>query len=175
MKTSSQAVAAGPALGFIASVAFFSAVASAPASACSCQGPSFWERAQSARVIVLAEVARHTRPLPSGTRGGKPRFVGMEVAIKEVLRGKEDRQTIEFLGGECRMCAVDIDAFPVGTFWAFIVDGPETLDWCDGRWLPVLGDGPPLRDGMQAKAVSVEFLRDKLKRAARSTGRRTWR
>jgi len=104
--------------------------------ACSCvwAGP-FTKVALRADLVVLGEVRSYNRH-------------GMDVAVLEVLRGKEERPVIRVWGDTGALCRPYVAGFPRGTRWIFAVQrsrGPEAagdyaISVCGEYWLEARGD-----------------------------------
>jgi hypothetical protein len=98
---------------------------------CGCAGPNFWQIERDAKIIVYATVVQH---VDHGTR--EAQRVDFVVRVDEVLRGKSPGATIAFQGGAVGVtdCIARADGFPLGSRWAFILDGGAVLHSCSGRF-----------------------------------------
>jgi len=106
------------------------------ALACSCMwaGP-FTRVALRTDLVLLAEVLHYHRH-------------GMDVAVLDVLKGREERRVIRVWGDTGALCRPYVAGFPRGTRWIFAVQrarGPEAVDdyaisVCGEYWLEARGD-----------------------------------
>jgi hypothetical protein len=127
-------------------------LAPAVALACSClwAGP-FTKVALRADLVVLGEVRSYHRH-------------GMDVAVLEVLRGKEDRRVIRVWGDTGILCRPYVTGFPRGTRWVFAVKrsrGPEAagdyvISVCGEYWVEARGEEAVGRITMAQYAESTE-------------------
>ena len=105
------------------------------ASACTCSwaGP-FTRVALGADLVVLAEVRAYHRH-------------GMDVTVRQVLRGTDPRPVIRIWGDTGALCRPYVRAFPIGTRWIFAVhrsrnagEGDYAISGCGEYWLEARGD-----------------------------------
>jgi hypothetical protein len=135
--------------------AMLAAALAAPGVALACRcvwaGP-FTKVALATELVVLADVRSYERH-------------GMDVAVIEVLKGKEDRRTIRVWGDDGALCRPYVATFPRGTRWIFSlqrepVSGDYAISGCGAFWLAVKGDqavGRVIATGRGASTESVQL------------------
>lgn len=105
------------------------------ALACRClwAGP-FTKVALGTDLVVLAEVRSYDRN-------------SMEVAVIEILKGKEERRALRIWGDNGALCRPYVTLFPRGTRWIFALERerePRSRDYaisgCGAFWLEVRGN-----------------------------------
>jgi hypothetical protein len=118
--------------GFL--VVLITVLAPGLAGACTCAwtGP-FTTVALGADLVALVEVLGYQRH-------------GMDVAIIEVLRGRETRSIIRIWGDTGALCRPYVTAFPIGTRWILAVhrsrtlgEGDFAISFCGEHWLEARG------------------------------------
>ena len=116
---------------FVMLVAALAAPGVALACRCIWGGP-FTKVALATELVVLADVKSYERH-------------GMDVAVVEVLRGKEDRRTIRVWGDNGALCRPYVGTFPRDTRWILALQrepgsGDYAISGCGAFWLAVKGD-----------------------------------
>jgi hypothetical protein len=121
------------------------------ALACRCvwAGP-FTKVALATELVVLADVKSYERH-------------GMDVAVIEVLKGKEDRRTIRVWGDDGALCRPYVATFPRGTRWILALQrepgsGDYAISGCGAFWLAVKGDQVVGRVTATERGASVESV-----------------
>jgi hypothetical protein len=118
-------------------------VAPGVALACTCSwtGP-FTTVALRADLVVLAEVRAYHRH-------------GMDVAVVDVLRGREDARVIRIWGDTGGLCRPHVTTFPIGTRWVLAVhrsrntaERGHAISFCGEHWLEARGDEAVGRIGL---------------------------
>jgi hypothetical protein len=95
---------------------------------CGCTGgPTFWQLAQGAPGVVVAQVTRHLSVSSPAE--------AVEARVIEVVRGTETRTTLTFPAPHSSTCTVGALSFPVGTTYAFILPAQAGLWQCMQRWI----------------------------------------
>jgi hypothetical protein len=155
-------------------LAFLSAVAlPLPALACSCAPwpPGATHRTPFLAVVrpgdfvVVATVLRHV-----GRRHTRERIPeAMEVAVQEVLSGKDGRRVLRVRGDNGVLCRPYVTEFPPGTSWVIALHSAEekrgeyAISNCAEYWLQVQADqvrGYISPDAGPRSAVEQMQLRD---------------